>query len=411
MNKRGSLAMTFLFIMVFAILCAGLLLRSANEAKITKRTTDSTSALWLAEAGLQQVKYEKNTNSCRGMTRQDTGAACSDCTCGSVTKVYTSTISGAGDIDATLSTNNLTIQSTGSVPSRSSTRKVSRAVQGTFSSVPIYDYGAYAKGTFFMSNNALVDSYNSNNGDYAAASANSNGSIGTNGTTTGIITMSNSALVKGNATMGTGGTNTMNNSASITGTVTSGVNVSLPSVVVPSSLTSLSSSGSINISGTTNQTINSGSYKYSSITLSNNSILTINGDVTLYVTGNIAPSNSTQIRIANGGSLTIYTGGTVIMSNSANFNNVSKNPKKLTIYSTKSSGTGFALSNNTNFYGTMYMPDADYVGSNNAELMGSLVAKTISLSNYHKIHYDESLSSTANPFGGVGTSISNWQEI
>ncbi len=414
MNRHGSIAFSLLIILVLAVLGAGILLRSVNENKIAKRNSDSTQAFWLADAGMQRVKYEKKTNNCAGMKRQDTSAACTDCTCAGVTKVYQATISGVGDIDATLNSANTTIQSTGSVPDRSSTSKLTRQLQGTFGGSQMFGYAAFSRGTFFMSNSATVDSYNSNNNgtDYDPAHPNSNGDIGTNGTTAGIINMSNSATINGDASTGPHGTISLNNSASVTGTQTSANLIGLPWVSVPSALSSLSSGGAINRDDQTGDlTLSAGNYKYDSVTLSNSSKLVINGDVTLYVHGNIATSNSTQVQIVNGGSLTLYTDGTITMSNSSTFNNISKNPSKVMIYSTYSSGTGLSLGNSTTLYAGVYMPNADYTGSNSAEIMGALVAKVVSLSNSDKIHYDEAMASLINPFASSSLSVVNWQEL
>ena len=59
------------------------------------------------------------------------------------------------------------------------------------------------------------------------------------------------------------------------------------------------------------------------------------------------------------------------------------------------------------------MPNADYTGSNSAQIMGAMVAKVVSLSNTNAIHYDESLSSITNPFPGgtTATTVTSWQEI
>ncbi len=391
-------------------------MRSSNEAKLAKRYADSSSTLWLAEAGMQRVKYEKNTNNCTGMVRQDTGVACTDCTCGNVTKIYQASFSGLGDIDATLNSTNTTITATGSVPSRSATGKVTRNLQGTFASSGLFNGAVYAKGTIQFSNSAMTNSYNSTTGAYNVnGNIGSNGHVGTNATSAGAITMSNSSTINGNASTGTGGTIVQNNSSTVTGTKTYTNNVTLPNVVVPASLTALPLIGHIHNSNGYAQTITTGNYKYTTWTLSNSAVITINGDVTVYLTSGgqaINLDNSSRIDITNGSSLTIYTDGYFGLSNSSTFNNVAQAPSKLQIYSTYAgTSSGMTLSNNTVMYGAVYMPNAPVTNSNSTELYGAVVAKSVNFSNSTMVHYDEALANLANPFGGTSSStISNWQE-
>ena len=57
--------------------------------------------------------------------------------------------------------------------------------------------------------------------------------------------------------------------------------------------------------------------RYNSVTLSNNSTLTISGDRTVYVTGSINLSNSSQIVIGSGSVLRLYVDGGININNSA----------------------------------------------------------------------------------------------
>ena len=56
MNKKGiALVFSFIIVMVLTILLGSLFLKTMNENSLVRRHVDSTSALWLAEAGLSEA--------------------------------------------------------------------------------------------------------------------------------------------------------------------------------------------------------------------------------------------------------------------------------------------------------------------------------------------------------------------
>lgn len=416
MNKKGSIALALLLVIVFVILGAAILLRSMQESAAANRMAKSTCALWVAEAGVQQVLYEYNYNSCHNMVQVGTNTYCSNCTtCGGVSKTLAGTLSGYGDYDVTLNNAATIVQSTGSVPSRTDTNKVTRNVQTSISRPAIFGNGIYAQGQVTLVNNSLVDSYNSSNGAYGGANIHSNGNVGTNGTSTGIVTIDNNATVKGSVATGPGGTVTEGNGAVVTGTVSNNSNVSLPSVVVPTSLTSLSSSGTLSLGNGVTQTISAGDYKYTNASLSNNSVLNVSGNVRLYFTSSgSTPALNTQtahvnINVTSGSTLTIYSDGIINFGNNVTINTASQTPANFLIYSTYTGSNGVTVNNNGTSYAGIYAPNTDVDVSNNAGFYGAVVGKTVTLDNNGEIHYDEALSSMANPFQNA--IISNWQEF
>lgn len=345
------------------------------------------------------------------MVQEGTSTACASCTsCGGGNKAVAGILTGYGDYDVTLNNANTTIQSIGSIPHRNSTQKIQRKVQATLGKPAIFSNGIFAQGQVNLSNNALVDSYNSNDGPYGGSNIHSNGNVGSNGTSTGIITISNNAVVNGNVSTGPNGTVTLGNNATISGTTTHNNSVALPAVVVPSTLTALSSSGTLSLSNGASGTINAGDYKYSSISLSNDSFLTINGDVRLYLTASdtLSTGNNAAITIASGASLTVYTDGVITFANNISINTVSQLPSKFQIYSTYTGSDGVTLNNNGTSYASIYAPQTDVDISNNNQFYGAVVGKTVDLNNNGQIHYDEALATMANPFENA--ILSNWQE-
>jgi hypothetical protein len=410
MNKQGSIVFSLLLVLVLTILSAGILLRSVNENKIANRTSNSAQAFWLAEAGIQKVIWEKNSHNCMGMVRQGTATACSDCTCGGVTKALAVTVPGAGDIDVTLDSGNTILQSTGSVPSRTSTSQIQRAVQGTLAIQSPFKYAAFAQDQVILTNNTFIDSYNSDNEAYSNLNSSTNGDIGSNGTGAGAIVIGSNISLGGDVSTGPGGTVTTGNNTDIAGTSDNhNNNVTLPNVVVPPNLTGLASGGTFLITGTSN--LPTGDYKYSAVDMENNATLNITGEVRLYLTGTSAFStgNNVSVNIVSGASLQVFVDGVVSITNNVTLNSAGDLPENLQIYSTYTGANGISISNNGILSAAIYAPKTNISIGNNNDLYGSVIGKTVSVNNNSAIHFDETLPSLVTPVGTIG--LTNWQEI
>lgn len=410
MNRHGSIVFSLLLVLVLTTLGAGILVRSVNETKMAQRSANSTQALWLGEAGVQKTVWEINNNNCTGFIQEGTQAACTSCTC-SGTKTMAGTISGAGDYDVTLNSDNSVATSLGSVPDRSSSSAVQRTVQANLGKESPFSYAAFAKGQVTLANNTFIDSYNSNNGEYSVSNSNTNGDVGSNGTTAGIISIGTNITVGGDVSTGSGGTVTVGNNSEITGSTTHSNNVSLPDVTVPSTLTNLSSSGTLSIGNDGSQDLSAGDYKYASINMGNNAALTVTGNVRLYLTGptGLTTGNNVLLTISSGASLQVYVDGVLTIPNNATLNSVGDVPKNLQIYSTYTGSNGISLNNNGVLAAAVYAPNTDVVIGNNNDLYGSIIGETVSVNNNSAIHYDESLANLASDVGTNGVTL--WQEI
>jgi len=214
----------------------------------------------------------------------------------------------------------------------------------------------------------------------------------------------------GNAETGPGGTIKLGNNAVITGTTTNTSTRTLDPVVVPSSLTGLSSGGSITVNNNNFWTVGSGDYKYDSITLKKNVAMTVTGDATIYVLGDFTTGNNVDITITPGSSLTYYGDGIFSVNQNAALNTMEKDPNDFIIYSTYSGANGILLKGNSEFYGAIYAPDTDVKFNQNAAIYGALVGDTVTIGKNANIHYDESLNTI---LGGSssGYSISVWEEL
>ncbi|MBF0330353.1 MAG: hypothetical protein HQL17_00310 [Candidatus Omnitrophica bacterium] len=395
-------------VLVLTTLGTAFLYRGANESWLAYRVTSSSAALWAAEAGLQKARWEYNYNNCAGMTHLDGNTGCNG------DKTLAGTLAGYGDYDVTLDSTNTNIGSTASIPSRTAAKNIQRKVVGVLGKPSIFGFGMFAQGKVTVSNNALVDAYNSTAGAYGGANVDHvNGSVGSNGTTAGVVEIDNNADVWGNVSTGPGGSVT--NTGHVAGSVTNTNSIALPAVVVPGSLSGLASGGALSVGNNNAYTFNAGDYKYSSINLGNKSTVTVNGAVRLYLTGDAShtgiDTGSGQVKfdITAGSSLIIYTDGTLTFNNNATVIVASQKPKDLQIYSTYTGPSGLTLENNSSTYAAIYGPQTDVNVSNNAGLYGAVVGKTTLLNNNGDVHYDTALATMANPF--EGSIISNWQDV
>lgn len=407
-NDRGAaLVIALTIVVVLSVLGTGFVVRTITENRVAQKHASSTQAFWLADAGVQMATWQMTSNSCAGFVQCGTANVCTSCTsCGAGDKCLTGTLGSNGDYDVTLNNTNTLITSTGSYPSRTALNRVRRNVQVTVSGGALFSHAVFAQNSISLSNNVTTDSYDSSAGIYGGANVGANGSIGTNGTGAGTVAIGANVSVQGNASTGAGGTVTAGANSTISGSTTHANNVTLSSVTVPSALTGLTDSGTIS----TTTTISTGDYKYSSVNLSNNKTLTINGNVRMYLTGASAFStgNNVTLNISAGSSLTVYSNGVINFDNNSVINNVSKKPDKFLIYSAYTGANGVLISNNGSIYSAIYAPETNIAISNNASLFGSVVGKTVSASNNASLHYDQALSAIP---GGGGYSTSSWQEL
>jgi hypothetical protein len=243
-----------------------------------------------------------------------------------------------------------------------------------------------------LSGNALVDSYDSAGG-YPATKGSlanflSNGMVSDAGsskvfgnvrsTRVGVSVLGTSQ-VNGNATAGTTVTKAV--SAVITGTITNNALapvMTLPSVVacgppyspnsgISGTYTYNASTGNLSLSGNNIATLANGSYCFNNVTLTNSAQLKVNGTVTIKTTGTFSA----------GGASTV--------------NNTTLIPANLRILSSYSGSNGVIFSNGNSAYLLIYAPQTNVTNSGSAPLFGTIVGKTVTISNSGQLHYDTKL--------------------
>jgi hypothetical protein len=264
-----------------------------------------------------------------------------------------------------------------------------------------FEFAVFAEDGAELKNSALVDWYNFDADDEIMK-------FGTNSIASGAFSFKNSSTINGDVVVGVGGNPDVvidDFGATITGDTRAlrERNV-LPPIAVPDWLDSLPSSGTIQ-----NDTTITNSAKYSDINLKNSNTLLIDGDVSLYVTGEIILGNSAEIQIDNDASLILYLGGDFEGKNSSTVNNLTQETKKLQIYCLDSC-ENMVFKNSSDFYGVVYAPNADVIMNNSANLYGAVVAGDFEQMNSGTFNYDTSLRDANVDDEVVRFVVTNWHE-
>lgn len=167
--------------------------------------------------------------------------------------------------------------------------------------------------------------------------------------------------------------------------------------------------------GSTLGTLNTATrWRCSNITLSGDQTLTILGQVTLILTAgsgaqNISVTGNAAILIPAGSSLTLWTEGDVKVAGRG-LSNSNVQPSSCLLLGTNRSPLGQAIdvAGLGDLKGLIYAPNGDVKINGNGNVMGSIVARDITLVGNAAFHYDESLANSDDsaPFG-----IAKWREL
>jgi len=388
-KRRGSaVPLALLAVVILLATGVGLLRLGLNSRIFSIRTASDITARCAADAGLTKALFEMNeklkVRPWDGRTLpQATNVSLTDC---DAVFSYTVTTDGGG----------YTIRATGTSAQAQREVSCSLQLQGPF------EAAIFTQGPITLKNSAVVDWYNYDEYD-------GNLKIGTNSIESGAVSLANSAIINGDVAVGVGGDPDvaidLANGADITGeTYPLTQEVELTPVTVPRWLQWLPAGQTI----TDGETIRH-SGKYRGIDLKNGETIRIDGNVSLYVIGDMVLDNSAELQITEDGSLTLYLGGDLEGKNSSAINNETQDPKKLKIYGLDSCES-MQFKNSSDFYGAIYAPNADVLMHNSAGTYGAVVANSFELKNSATFNYDASLRETDVNDELVSFTIRNWHE-
>jgi len=387
-KRRGvAVPLALLSLVIVLAMGVGLLRVGLDNRLLAVRTSNKVLARAAADAGLIEALHLMNDLLSRqDLTSENLPSATNNPLPGAeATFTYTVT---DGD-------NGYVIVSTGYSGAAQWTVTASLKVVGP------YEFALFADESIELKAAATVD-WHGEPGDY-------NLKIGTNNTEFAAITLKNDSLINGDVIVGMGGdpeTVISGNGSTITGETAALLSYQdLSSVNVPEWVESLPLAEAI-----TDETTITESGRYAGINLGNDKTITIEDNVTLYVTGDIILAQGTALKVSNtNASLTLYAGSDIEAKNSTGLNNLTEDAGKLQILGLDSCES-IDLKNSTNLYAAIYAPRASIDLKNSADVCGSIVCRSYIQRNSATFRYPASLRDATMSDPVVKLEIDKWRE-
>jgi hypothetical protein len=253
---------------------------------------------------------------------------------------------------------------------------------------PVYNYpfayGAYGRDSVHFGGNAILDSYDSELGDYRSQvsgnHAGENGPVGSEGT----ILLDGQADVYGNASTTPGGEILYGGGAQVYGDTTTNAD---PPEFPPITQEELDYARANNAAST--GLILNGNARYNggqnTLDVAAHSSVTFTSGV--YFFSSVSVTGHGEILIAPGANVVIYmtgnwdsSGGTIINGN--------HDPSSFQLYSV---GDSVLLAGGSEFYGCVYAPESSVMMMGGSDFYGSIVGATFNNGGGTQCHYDEAL--------------------
>jgi len=388
-KKRGSaIPLAVVAVLILLAMGTGLLSMGLHSRTISLRITSDIAARCAADAGLIKALFEMNEKLKVDPWNGGSLPLETNVSLPNFDASYSYRVTG----DAS---GGYSVESTGTSGQAQRTVSCDLELRGPFEAAIFTENGIELK------NSAVVDWYNFTADDRMMQ-------IGTNSILPGAIGLRNSATVNGDVVVGLSGNPDIvidDYGATVTGdTRALTERYVMPPITVPEWLESLPSSGIIH-----NDTTITNSARYSGIYLGNSETVTISGDTTLYITGDIVLGNSAELGIESDSSLIMYLDGNFEGKNSSTINNLTEDAQNLKIYGLDSCEI-LRFKNSSDFYGAIYAPNADVVMDNSSTIYGSIVSDSFEQRNSGTFNYDVLLRDVSINDEALYFTITNWRE-
>jgi len=388
-QEKGVAMVMALFLSAALLLVATPSLFKLTAMKgLTEKSHKTLAALSLAEAGIDRAIWELNSGDISTWSGDSQARTFS----------FDSFQPHGGGISGNVSVTvldpfgeNPLIESAGQISSQPSIQ-VGKAVRVILKEreIPFFDFGVFGSESVTI-----------------AANLNILGSVGTNGTGTGAITIAANSTVSGDVVCGPGGDPDIaldiDENSSVSGQINSAAEFKdFPEVIVPEGLPWR---GDVEIANDSLTISENGDY--SSLVIGQNSQLIISGDVTLHVNGSFSLDSNTELLITEGSSLTLYLSGSLNMNSNCSVTNTDNDPTKLKFYGTEYLDNNIQFDSNAAFYGAVYFPYSDLTISSNIDFYGSVYGRNVYLNANVYVSYQDGQED----FSSYRLEIKSWQEI
>lgn len=431
--ERGAVLIVALLVTaIIAVVLGSYLNLNLSSTRLAKRTFNGYAALNLAEAGAEEAVWSFNRATAGdaaaweswkkdgASARQKLGDFDFGGNTSGSAKVYVDNYNPGPNARP-----KVVVQS--SISSPADDTPALRMIEVTLRRRAFFANGLVAKESVVFNGNATVDSWNSDpDANASTAPIEYDFSIRTDKGTVASTAFENTAVVVNQAhvwgyvatggaapQVGTNGTirgaTTADGVAIDPERVSTDFNAEFTPVAAPTDGTTIATVGAtLGTAGTATR------WRTPGIVLGGNDTLTILGDVTLILlagpgTPAIAVTGNAAIHIPEKSSLTIYTQGDMKIAGKG-LGNSNVQPVSCKIWGTNQSPLGHELDivGNGALKTVIYAPNAHVKINGNGDVMGSIVAKKITLVGNAKFHYDEALAQLESnePFG-----IQKWREL
>lgn len=386
--RKGTVFVTALSLMVcLFVLGAASLLQSLQEDRIGRRSLARHKAFYLAEAAVEQAALNLQTPT----------DLSDDLTSGAL-------LPGTFTIDSpaeSLGNQRWKVTTHGASAHDAS---VPRSIEAVFTLSPqsVFQFALFGEQTVTVSGSAVTDSYDSRVGAYGGGNLQHDGNVGTNATAPGGIAVSGSIFIDGQMAVGpdvadpasvvtgydpafiTGGTSPPSDTQDVVSQPTS---FPMPDYPPPDGM----ACPDLTIQGNTTTSLPPGTYCYHDVTIQGGGTLTTTGSgVTVYLTGTLTAKGNSTV-------------------------GVSTDPTKMAFLVSSTGGASLeqgTLTGSTTFYGALYAPKAAITITGNAEVFGSVIAKTINVSGSAAVHYDEAVPAALTGISNRSTpALTSWREL
>ncbi|MCK9274450.1 MAG: pilus assembly PilX N-terminal domain-containing protein [Syntrophales bacterium] len=411
-DERGMVLVTVVLLMaVLMALGTTAILQTSTNVKISGNYTLNRQTFFGAEAGIKSViaYYLNNPAAYAGRTAAGAmGIATSkpsSANLGTGQGFWISSVTyGSGSPPAWVQ-----IESKGTVPGTNAVSTVTARYSPIYGS--LFSFGAFGDLGLTFTGKGNIDSYDSDLGAYnSATNCNENGDVGTNAVGIGSIDVSGgNASVKGRAVCGPGGDPAVAITEKFAGQIT-GMKSSasalqdMTAMVDPGGGTA----ATLNSGSSATTTFSTGTYRLSEIKLASKQKIVIDGDVILYVNGDIETRGQSEFTVNTGASLIMYVSGDIDMAGQGVIN-ATNTPSNLMIFGS-STCTDIVLSGQADLYAAVHAPKADITLTGQGDVYGAFVGRTAALKGQGATHYDEALGRLNKGGPLTGFNINSWRD-
>jgi hypothetical protein len=241
--------------------------------------------------------------------------------------------------------------------------------------------------------------------------------IGTNSIDPDMVILNNGVVVNGDVVVVVGG-DTSTVIKDLGGTYDKSYSLSAPVEFPPVSAPSLIGPDSTIKIASGEMTLGPGgdypaTGRFDGISMKNGTTLRVIGDCTLYITGDVAMGQSSEIILdqTKGATLTLYLDGDWNSGNNSGINNATEVPLNFKLFGTGPAGQKIDLKAKSEFYGVIYAPDADLTLFSGGDIYGSFATNNFELKNPASFLYDVSLKTVSVVDEGTRFVIERWREL